>query len=466
MIDEGRNEGSFRDPAGYIFSSRGKVYRQINNLGSKDYDLFMSSGLYQSLLDADMIVAHKEVNLDSLTKDEKRYKIIQPTLIPFISYPYEWTFGQLKAASALTLDIMKVAIEHGMILKDASAYNVQFVGNKPVFIDTLSFAEYKDGAQWEGYKQFCEHFVAPLALSHYATPNILKSLRVHLDGIPLSLACQLLPSKARLRVGLLAHLYIHGSSQRRHQQGGEEIATKAKSRKMTKIAMLGLISSLERTIKKLEHPQNDTEWGDYYKFTNYSDEAFQAKRKLVSSLLDEVPGKLKMVWDVGANNGEFSELAVEKGAYTVAFDIDEVAVSRNFKAKRVAEISEKMLPLVQDLTNPSPGLGWAHKERESLVGRGPADVVMALAIIHHLAIGNNLPFEQIASFLHDISKYLIIEFVPKGDSKVDHLLASRKDIFKDYDAKIFEKVFERHFKLVDKKPVKGSKRTIYLYKSK
>lgn len=461
------HSGSFRDPAGFIFNQAGIIYRQVNESGQADYDLAVSSGLYNNLIAQKLIVGHQEVKPEkNLAANADSYKIIRPEAIPFISYPYEWTFTQLRNAALLTLNVLKTALNHGMILKDASAYNVQFIGNRPIFIDTLSFTKYETGDPWEGYKQFCEHFIAPLALAHYGSPGILKTLRVYLDGIPLAAACSLLPKKARWRKGLLAHLYLHNASQRRHQAGGQAIASKAKQHKLSKIALQGLLSSLEHTVQKLRPPKTQTEWGEYYNFTNYSSSAFEEKKKTIKGLLRQIKPIPKVAWDIGANNGEFSEIAAELGAYTVAFDIDELAVSRNYLIKRKPEIKAKLLPLVQDLTNPSPGLGWDHTERSSLVSRGPADVVLALALIHHLAIGNNLPLSKVAAFLHRIGKHIIIEFVPKEDSKVQHLLASRKDIFSRYDAEHFEAAMAEYFTLITKKPVKGSKRSVYLYKAK
>jgi ribosomal protein L11 methylase PrmA len=225
------------------------------------------------------------------------------------------------------------------------------------------------------------------------------------------------------------------------------------------------MASLEHTIMVLRPPRQKTEWGNYYDFTNYSDEAFQKKQKLVRGLLKKVSPTPKTVWDVGANNGEFSVLAAELGAYTLAFDIDPVAVGRNYN-HRDKKNDDRMLPLVQDCTNPSAAVGWMGRERESLFERGPADVVLALAIIHHLSIGRNLPFERVAEFFAGIGEHLIIEFVPKEDSKVQILLASRKDIFVEYDAVQFEAAMEMYFKLVEKKPIQHSKRTLYLYKKK
>lgn len=457
--------GSFRDPAGFVFKLDDKVYRQVNKVGQADYDLLMSSGLYKELIDKQLMVAHKEVTTLKLPADSNRYKIIQPTVIPFISYPYEWSFNQLQAAALTTIAVLRTALKHGLILKDASAFNIQFIGQKPVFIDTLSFTTYQTGDAWEGYKQFCEHFVAPLALAHYSSPSSLKLLQTNIDGLPLDLAVRLLPKRARLQRGLLTHLYLHAAAQRRYQKGGDKTAS-ARKPKLSKLALDGLIASLERTIKKLKSPNVSTEWGNYYDFTNYSDAAFKQKRQLVADLLKQVKPAPKVVWDIGANNGEFSEIAAAKGAYTIAFDIDEPAVARNFETKWPAEVTSHLLPLVEDLTNPSPALGWAHDERASLIDRGPADVVFALALIHHLAIGNNLPFPAIATFLRSIGNWIIIEFVPKEDSKVQHLLATRKDIFTEYDNEHFEAAMNQHFRLVAKKPVKGSKRSLYLYKAK
>lgn len=466
MASVTKNPGSFRDPAGFIFTHQGTVYRQVNAVSKPDYDHFMKSGLYKQLSQKGYIVSHTEVKkLAGLPSDKNRYKVLQPENIPFISYPYEWSFDQLRAAALLTLDILKVSLEHGMILKDASAYNIQFVGNRPIFIDTLSFATYKPGQAWEAYKQFCEHFLGPLALAHYATPDLLKIQRAYLDGIPLAITSKLLPKRARLNTGLLSHIYLHHTSSKRYQ-GNQVTNSTASQRKVSNFALQGIVGSLESTVKRMRPPTRKTEWGDYYSFTNYSDTAFKEKRKLVRQLLQEVTPQPQLVWDVGANNGEFSEVAAEMGAYTVAFDIDEIAVTRNFRSQRDATVAEKLLPLVQDLTNPSPGLGWSEQERASLSGRGPADVVLSLALIHHLAIGNNIPFPELASFFASIAKNLIIEFVPKQDSKVQILLSSRTDIFPDYDEKHLEAAMAEYFTMVKKLPIKDSERTLYLFKNR
>ncbi|MDB5183136.1 MAG: hypothetical protein JWO47_920 [Candidatus Saccharibacteria bacterium] len=455
---------SYRDPAGFVFDLDGTIYRQINKVAREEFDLFISSGLYDALVAKGLIVSHTEVkDLKKFKPDSNRLAVIKPEPIPFISYPYEWSFPQLRDAALLTLKIQKLALEHGMILKDASAYNVQFIGKKPVFIDTLSFAKYEEGQAWEGYRQFIEHFLIPLAVAHFSTEQALTMLQTYMEGIPLSLAVGLLPKKAKFKKGLLAHVYLHERSQRKHQGSGTKAAD-APTRKVSTFALNGLMSSLEASVTALKPPKAATEWGEYYEFTNYGDKAFKDKAKLVDSFLGQLNKKPQVVWDIGANNGEFSEIAAKRGAYVVAWDIDAKAVAANYQ--KHDKLDGLMLPLVQDVAVPSPAIGWELNERMSLVERGPADAVLALAVIHHLAIGRNMPLPKIASLMNRIGKSIIIEFIPKSDSKVKHLLASRKDIFPDYDIEHFEMAMGAHFKLASKKQISHSERWLYLYTNK
>lgn len=460
-----RDGGSFRDPAGFIFRYHSVIYRQINRSGQADYDFFIRSGLYAKLAGEGLLIAHENVkNLNDLPPDGQRYKLVRPALIPFVSYPYEWTFSQLKDAALLTLQIQKIALSFGMILKDASAYNVQFIGRRPVFIDSLSFRIYKTGAPWDGYKQFCEHFIAPLALAVYSSPDILKTLRAYIDGMPLLVVRDLLPTRAKLHKGLLAHIYLHAASQKRYDRVGP--STAAKQPKISKLALEGLLSSLTKTVNRLDLPKQKTEWGDYYNDTNYSQSAFTAKKKIVKKYLQKVSPKPRMVWDLGANDGTFSEVAAGLGSYVVASDVDSLAVELNYTKNRSPVLRDMILPVTQDLANPSPALGWAHAERQSFEQRGPADVVMALALIHHLAISNTLPLDKIAEYFAKLGGHLIIEFIPKSDSKVQVLLHRRVNMFENYTEANFEAAFGIYFTLMAREPVRGSKRVIYLFKVK
>ena len=346
-----------------------------------------------------------------------------------------------------------------MSLKDASAYNVQFVNGKPVFIDTLSFEVYEEGKPWVAYKQFCQHFLAPIALASMTDIRTLDLLSANIDGIPLDLASALLPRKSKFKFSLATHIHWHAKTQQKY--AGKQTNQKA-GKGVSKMAMLGLIDNLVNAVKSLKWNPKGTEWGEYYTFTNYSDSSFDEKKNLVAAFIDEA--KPSTVWDLGANDGTFSSIAALKGIETVAFDIDPIAVEKNYR--RVKQDNMPMLPLQLDLTNPSTGIGWAHEERDSLEQRGKADVVMALAIIHHIAISNNVPLEKVADYLSRLGNHIIIEFVPKEDSQVKILLATREDIFLSYHIDGFEKAFTQFFDIVKKEQVGDSLRTLYLLKAK
>jgi ribosomal protein L11 methylase PrmA len=451
---------SFRDPSGHLFRLDGELYRSVQPSYAANYEQLMSSGLYESLTDKLLMVRHDEVELDV-----NAYKTLKPELIPYISYPYEWSFSQLKDAALLTLQVNKEAMKFGMNLKDASAYNVQFFRGKPVFIDTLSFERYVDGSPWIAYKQFCQHFLAPIALTTHRDFRLTHLLKAFIDGIPLDLASTLLPWKSWFSYPLLAHVHLHAMSQRRFEDVGREDDG---PRKVTigKLQYLGLIDSLENAINSLNWKYATTEWGEYYSDTNYDDESMLRKIELVSRFLEESQSGLPQVAaDFGANTGRFSRLASEMGYQTLAFDIDEVAVDKNYQQVKAAN-EAKLLPLVLDLSNPSPGLGWMHQERDSFIDRQQVDVGVALAIIHHLAISNNIPLGSISEFFNRCCQRLIIEFVPKADSQVRRLLATREDIFENYHESGFEAAFKDHFNIVASEKINGSERTLYLLERK
>jgi len=458
-LDE-KLSGSFRDPSGFMFTREGELYRQVNRCYRDNFDLLTESGLYERLCKKGLLISHTESDIPSANPDLS-YKIIKPEIIPFISHPYEWSFSQYKDAALTTLEIEKQALKRGMSLKDASAYNIQFKDCRPVFIDTLSFEKYEEGKPWVAYKQFCQHFLAPLALMSYTDIRLGLMMRLFIDGIPLNLAVRLLPFRCRFRMSLFLHIYLHARSQDYYSD--KQLDSKKTATRISKQSRLGLIDSLETAIKKMKWQPAKTEWGEYYEATNYSAEALGEKGQLVSGFLDI--SKANTVWDLGANTGLFSRIAAEKGMNTISFDIDPVAVEKNYFACKKDKISN-MLPLLIDLTNPSPDIGWACEERESLIKRGPADTAMALALIHHLAISNNLPFSHLASFFRKICEYLIIEFVPKSDSQVKRLLSTREDIFPDYTKEGFEAEFSKLFTIEKCEQIIGTERHLYLIKRK
>jgi hypothetical protein len=444
---------SFRDPAGYLYSDKnGDIYRQINIAGKEDYDLLMSSGLYEALVNKHLLVGHKELK-KSLTTNF--YKTIKPTKVNFISYPFEWSFSQLRDAALLTLKIQKIALKHGMTLKDASAYNVQFYKGKPIFIDTLSFEKYQQGEPWQAYRQFCQHFLAPLSLMAYKDQRLNQLFRTYIDGVPLDLADKLLPLKARIKPSLYMHLILHSKAQK--NRAG---VAKRPTGTVKKSNLEAILLNLENSVKKLNPKISKTEWGEYYQNTNYTVKSADKKAEIIKEFCKNL--KLKSANDFGGNNGRYSRVLNSLGIETICNDIDINAVESNYKHIRdKGEVL--MLPLLIDLTNPGGTIGWANDERPSIDQRFNTDLSMVLALIHHLAISNNLPFSNISKYFAKFSPYLIIEFVPKQDSQVQILLATRKDIFKNYNEDSFKKAFSTDFKLLKEQKIAGTHRTLYLF---
>jgi len=456
-VDDARDRqvpGSFRDPAGFVFTRDGAVYRQVNVASRTAYDQLMQCGLYDDLTKAGLLIPHSEVPL-AARSDPRAYRIIKPERIAFVSYPYEWCFGQLKDAALATLDIQRAAMARGMSLKDASAYNIQFRGSQPVLIDTLSFEPLEDGRPWVAYRQFCQHFLAPLALMSTVDPRLGLIARAHIDGAPLDLASRLLPIRTWLGGRLLLHVHLHALACRRFSGG----TVKTRARRMTRAALLGLLDNLRAAIDRLSWSPDRSTWAAYDGETNYSTNARKHKEDLVHQWLSGIGPST--VWDLGCNAGRFSRIAAAIGAYTVAFDADYGAAELTYRACRTLRETH-ILPLVVDLANPSPAIGWAHAERSSWADRGPVDAVMALALVHHLVIGNNVPLSKVAQLLARIGNHLVIEFVPKSDSQVQRLLASRADVFEDYTRAGFESAFADHFHTVRCAPIQESERVLYL----
>lgn len=452
-----RTFGSFRDPSGVIFTREGVLYRQINECYRAQYGQLNKSGLYECLTKEELLIPYRESDSAPLTADA--FLVIEPERVPMISYPYEWSFSMLRDAALVTLRAHRAALDAGMILKDASAYNVQFLRGRPILIDTLSFELYQDGMLWVAYGQFCRHFLAPLLLMAYTDVRLNRLMSLYIDGIPLDLAAKLLNGRG----GFFArqHIVWHAKSIAKHDEDGKR-ETERRQAKLPLSMHIALIDALIRGVSAIRPPLTQTEWGDYYVHTNYSDAAFASKTALIEAYLEQaVP---RTVWDIGANDGRFSRLSFKLGASVVALDIDPIAVESGYLwAKRERA---PLLPLLCDLTNPSPAIGFALRERDSLASRGRPDCILALAVIHHLAISNNLPLPMIAEWLSGLCGYLVMEFVPKEDSQTRLLLSTRDDIFPDYTKAGFEKAFSRHFDIERTEPVADSYRTMYLMRSK
>jgi hypothetical protein len=445
---------SFRDPAGFVYSRGGVLLRQINRRFADDFEAVATSGLYEELTRDGLLIPHQRRDLAEAANSDA-YAVIAPRRLPFISYPYEWSFSQLRDAALLTLEVQDRALARGMTLRDASAYNVQFENGKPIFIDSLSFARYTEGQPWVGYKQFCEHFLAPLALMTYRHSSAGLLHRGSSDGVPLTTASALLPPRTRFALGLLLHIHLHASAQRKFA----DRAVRSRGGTLTLAAQRRLLVHLRKTIERLKWHASGTVWAEYESEHQYSAESIEEKKRMVADFVRRT--KPRMVWDLGANTGLFSRIAAENGCLVISMDFDAAAVERNYLRLRT-ETNQTILPLVMDLFNPSPANGWANTERKSLAERGPADLLLALALIHHLTLSGNVPFGRIAEYFARLGNALVIEYVPYSDPQVQRLVQNRVEKPHEFSQAHFETAFAAHFDVAESRPVGASGRTLYL----
>lgn len=453
-----RHPASWRDPAGFVYRRDGVLLRQVQPSWVEEWQSFAATPLARRLVDTGRLLPWRDAPLDDAF-DASAAAVIAPEVVPFVSYPYEWTFGQLRDAALLTLDVQAAAIKAGWTLKDASAYNVAFRGVTPVLIDHLSFQRLPPESPWVAYQQFCEHFLAPLALMARRDVRLGRMLRDRLDGIPLDLAAALLPGRTRLRLGLGAHIHLHARSQRSH--AGD--ARKPTEVRLSRSRLEALVESLKGTVEGLLWEPSGTEWADYadQDHRSYEGGTPDAKEAVVADLLTAAgSGDDRTCWDLGANTGRFSAIAASQGYRVLSFDIDPAAAERHYRALRAAGRTDTT-PVVMDLADPSPGLGWAGRERASLVERANADVILALALVHHLGIGRNVPLAMVMDLFADLAPQAIVEWVPRGDPMVDVLLASREDVFGDYTAEGFEAAVAARFEVRSRTPIPGSPRVLY-----
>ncbi|QNJ98219.1 hypothetical protein ALE3EI_1667 [Constantimarinum furrinae] len=452
------HQASFRDPSGYMFHDGETLRRVIHPIYFPQYNKLKDSGFFKTLIDKGLLIGHEE------TSASAENIIITPEKIPFITNPYEWSFEQYKHAALHTLKIQKYALSKGFILKDASAYNVTFHKGKPVFIDTLSFDFYEEDTPWRAYKQFITHFFGPLVLAKFHGTEVFKMMQTHIDGIPVKLIASMLPGKTKLSSTLYTNIHLLAKMESKHS---EDYKAETKVARLSKKAQSNILESLFDYIKKLELKEV-TEWGNYYDKTNYDTEAFTAKKELIKSWVS--PLQPKTLIDVGGNDGTFARTVLDTVPHVMVTDIDPNAVDHNYRTA-LKNNEYNMLPFVCDVLQPAPGIGFNNTERSSLIERlrdYAPDVTMALALIHHITLSGNVPFEKSAEFFSKFSKHLIIEFPTRTDSWVESLLVRKREFINHFDfyrEEEFEKGYNKYFSLEKKEAVAGTKRILYLYKN-
>ena len=452
MIDP----GSFRDPSGHIFYENDKVFRVVNYCYKKNYDHLIKSGLYEKLKNEKLLVEHSEVQKN---KTEKQYKILQVEKIPFISYPYEWSFNQFKDSLLLTLKIQLICIEHNMSLKDSTPFNVQFINNKPVFIDTLSFELIEDDNYvWKPYKQFCEMFLGPICLMSYVDPNLNKLMINYINGIPLAITNKLLPLKSKFNLSILMHIVLHNMLKKNGISKSDNFKN---STTITKPKHLNIIKQLESFVMGMKLPSFGSEWGEYNEETISEKKGYVIdKENTVKSFLKDE--KYDIVWDIGSNDGFFSRIIAEKYSNNlISFDIDWRCVNNNYLKCQTLNV-KNVFPLLLDLSNPTPSIGWMNKERSSVYERfGSPDLISCFAVIHHI-INVGIPLENFMKFLSKSTKDILIEYVPFSDPKCQIIFKSRGQDFKYPTEKEFIRELETEFRIIFKKNLNETKRSLFL----
>jgi len=445
-----------RDPAGFLFKLDGIFYRAVEKEYLPHLELVESSGLYGKLLKAGLILPFEKIPPPPGAPDCA--SVLLPEQLSFVSYPCEWSFFQWKEAALATLDIQVLAMEHGMSLKDASPYNIQLHKARPVLIDSLSLERHEKGAPWLAYRQFCEEFLAPLFLAAFKGPELLAAQSFFMRGVPLETASKLLPLSSWFRARSLFHIHLHAKASRY----SESKKLNEKKLEVGKTSLLGLMDGLRSAVSSLSLGTSRSEWSDYYKSCNYSDEALASKKRLVAEWMDGLENPPSTAWDFGTNSGEFTNILTARGAEVISLDTDHLCIDHLYRRVR----SEKNIlvhPLKADISSPTPSTGWLNNERRSLFERGGRrDVVLALALIHHLIIGCRVDFRALAGLFAGLGRHLIVEYVAKEDRQALRLLRTRPDTYSSYTPENFLKSFGGHFTILKKEEIPGTGRTLYL----
>lgn len=456
-----RHAGSFRDPAGGVFEADGRIYRSVTARGAEAFAAAKDAGLLDDLVEKGMLVPYAQVPRSPADRDAGMVHLLEHPRLDTISHPYEWSFSLLKDAALFHLDLQITLLDRGFALSEASAYNVQFDGPNPVFIDHLSIRPYREGEYWLGHRQFCEQFLNPLLLRSAVGIAHNAWYRGNLEGIPTAELARMLPLKRRLSWNVLVHVLL----QDRFQQSSgarEDIGQKLRQGQLPKAQFRAMLEQLQRWIGSMRPAgSRPTTWASYAVNNTYSDTEGEAKRRFVADFVKS--SGARSVIDLGCNTGDYSKLCLKSGASrVVGFDFDQQALD-GAHARAKAE-SLPFLPLFLDARNPSPDQGWLQTERAGFGTRFKADAVLALAFEHHLAIAHNVPLDQVLDFVLAIAPCGVIEFVPKTDPTVRTMLALRVDIFPHYDEAAFRSLLAARAGIMREEQISASGRRMFAFR--
>jgi len=454
--------GSFRDRDGRVYHVGERVIRGVSTGALADFEKLQSKSFYQRFRAQGQLVESRQLDANSvpLPREEKaRWAgFLEHQRVPVISYPYEWTFGMLRDAALLQLDLVEAAIDEDMTLKDATPYNIQFVSGRPVFIDIPSFETLQAGTPWSGYRQFCEMFLFPLMLQAYRGIAFQPLMRGSIDGVSVQTAARLFGIRDRFRSGVFSHVWLQSRLDRRYASTQKNVRTDLKSAGFHKELILANVRRLRKLVAALQWRGEGSEWGGYEAFHNYS----ASDHALKEAFIDEsvAASGAGCVWDIGCNTGQFSRIAARHARQVVAMDLDPFAVERLYREVRSGEAGN-ILTLVQNVADPSPNWGWRNCERTDLISRARPDLVLCLALIHHVVITANVPLGEFIAWLADLSDQLVIEYVSRADDKVKILLRNKEDIYSDYSRERLEQELSRHFVIGQRQVLESGNRFLY-----
>lgn len=449
-----RVASSYRDPAGFVASEGDEIVRYMNDKAHEEFLTANNKGFLTQLVQDQKLVPWQE-GTNKKAEENKYNNVVRLHKLDFISYPYEWSFQALKKAALFHLDVQIDALEHDVVLSDATAYNVQFIGTHPIFIDHQSFKPYSEGEFWTAHGQFCEQFLNPLLLNSEAGIDYNGLYQANIEGIPSALLLKVLPFHKKFKPSIFLHVI---APQMMSNKRG--VAKKTQASKFNKNSYAALLKTLRSTIEGLKPKIKGTFWSGYADCNNYEDASFHEKEAFVADFVKDVQPPI--LWDLGCNTGHFSILAAKNGARRVmSFDLDLECLDQLFL--KASEENLNVQPLLLNLSKPSPSIGWQQQERLGIFERRNATSLLALALIHHMRISSNIPLDQIVDYLTRLAPTGVIEFVPKSDSKVRELLMLREDIFDDYEQSIFEKLLSSKAKIIKQQKINQSDRILYAY---
>lgn len=450
--------GSFRDRNGRVYRFGGRILRGLSETALRNFRALQDTRFYRDLRDDGAVVATEETSPpDPLPDDTSWAGWLEHRKIDFISYPYEWSFSMLRDAADLQLRVLESALAEGWTLKDATPYNVQFQAGRPIFIDLPSFEPAAD-TPWAGYRQFCEMFLFPLMLQAYRGIDFQPFLRAGIGGIGVQQMARLTGLRDRLRPGVFTHVWLQALLERRYAGTNRNVRSELDSAGFNRQLVMANVRRLRRLVGRLHWRAAGSEWSDYASCHNYSEADAAAKRAFVEAAIQS--GTPRSVWDLGCNTGDFAAIAARHCPMVLAMDADHLAIEHLYQDEEIMG-SGRVLPLVQNIVDPSPDWGWNLSERRSLVQRGQADMVLCLALLHHLVIGANIPLAEVIDWLAELAPQLVIEFVGREDDKVETLLRNRPDPCDDYQLAAFESSLARHFRMEGRLEVSDGRRVLY-----